>query len=265
MKPVTAAALGLVTVLVLSTAPTAEAGDAIDFDFLASTPVGSWQEREQAVEDGGKESVSVMRVKYLGDEERGGEAFAWIETEMSSFKVKKGQRKPQGDRVAVKFLMKKSLLEGDVVNAVGAFNDLAVEVIMQSGDSQPMRIKGAGSAMGAMVQAVGLQVEYSFERDGSESVTVPAGTFDCDRYRGQGHSSVKVMIKTVTIDSRSTQWLSEKVPFGIVKAVSDDTVNGKPQHSETTLTAFGTSGATSVITGEPQDLEMPSLGGLFGG
>ena len=239
MSQLRIAALGLAAVIALS-APAAVAGDAIDFDFLASTPVGSWQEREQVVEDGGKESVSVVRVKYLGDEERGGETFAWIETEMSNFKVKKGQRKPQGEPMAVKFLMKKSLLEGDVVNAVGAFSDLAAEIIMQTGDNQPMRIKGAGSMMDAMTQ-------------------------DCDRYRGQGTSTVKVMIKTITVESRSSQWLSDEVPFGIVKVVSDDTVNGKTQHSESRLLAFGTSGAASVITGEPQDLEMPSLGGIFGG
>jgi len=264
MNRLTTVLLGLVAATALA-APGVAAESIIDFDFLASTPVGSWQEREQVTDDEGKQLVTVMRIKYLGDEERNGEALSWIETEMTSYKVKKGQRKQQGDRIAVKFLMKKSLLEGDVVNAVGAFNDLAIEVIMQTGDDQPMRIKGAGSTMGAMAQAVGLQVEYSFDRDGSESVTVPAGTFDCDRYRGQGHSTVKIMIKTVTVDSRSTQWLSKKVPFGVVKAVSDDSVNGKPQHTETTLTAFGTSGATSVIAGEPQDLEMPSLGGLFGG
>jgi hypothetical protein len=264
MNQLKIAALGLAAVIALS-APGAVADDAIDFDFLASTPVGSWQEREQVVQDGGKETVTVVRVKYLGDEERGGETFAWIETEMSNFKVKKGQRKPQGEPMAVKFLMKKSLLEGDVVNAVGAFSDLAAEIVMQTGDSQPMRIKGAGSMMDAMTQAMGFQMEYDFSRDGSETVTVPAGTFDCDRYLGQGTSTVKVMIKTITVDSRSTQWLSDEVPFGIVKVVSDDTVNGKPQHSESQLLAFGTSGATSVITGEPQDLEMPSLGGIFGG
>jgi hypothetical protein len=264
MYRLTPIALGLAAVLLLS-AGAADAAEAIEFDFLASTPVGSWQEREQVTTDGKKQTVTVMRVKYLGDEDRGGETYSWIENEIASFKIKKGKRKPQGDPMVVKILMKKSLLQGDVVNAIGNFNDLATEVIMQTGDNRPMRIKGVGSAMGGMAQAVGLQIEYSFTKDGSESVTVPAGTFDCTRYRGQGSSTAKVIIKSITVESRSTQWLSEDVPFGVVKVVSDDTVNGKTQHSEATLTSYGTSGATSKITGEPQDVEMPSLDGIFGG
>jgi hypothetical protein len=256
-------ALGLAAIILVAAITHAEQG--IGFNFLDSTPVGSWQEREMITTEGNKQNVTVMRVKYLGDEERGGETFSWIENEITNFKVKKDKRKPQGDPMYVKILIKKSLLEGDVVNAIGNFNDLAVEVIMQTGDGRPMRIKGVDSAMSSMAQAVGFQVEYSFTRDGSESVTVPAGTFDCRRYRGQGSSTAKIFVKKITVESQSTQWLSEEVPFGIVKVVSDDTINGTTQHSEGRLVAYGTSGATSRITGEPQDMEMPDLGGIFGG
>ena len=40
-------------------------------------------------------------------------------------------------------------------------------------------------------------------------------------------------------------------------------VNGTTQQSETVVASFGRTGATSWITGEPQD--MPGLGGLLGG
>lgn len=241
------------------------AAGTIDFDFSASTPVGSWQEREQVTSQNGKQTVSVMKIKYLGDEERDGETFAWIETEARSFKIKKKGRKEQGDTVYMKALIKKGLLEGDVVNSIGNFNDIAVEIIMQAGDEQPMRIKNAGEMMGGVARATGLQITYELARDGTESTTVPAGTFSCDRYRGSGTATMNLMIKKMRIESTSTQWISSKVPFGVVKIISDDLVNGKPQHSEAILTGFGRSGAVSIVTGEPQDMPaMPSIGSLFG-
>lgn len=249
--------------LIVGVAAASHAGD-FTFDFTGSTPVGSWQEREQTTTDAkGKETVTVMRISLVGEEERGGESFVWIEMAMDNYKVKRGKRKSMGEAVAVKYLTKKSVMEGDIANGLGNFNDLAVEVIMQSGDGPPLRIKGAGSMMGNMTQAMGLKATYSMTNEGSDTVTVPAGTFDCTRLTGEGSTSVKVVIKKITVESRSTQWFSEEVPFGLVKIVSDDVVNGKDQHTESVLTAFGTSGATSRITGEPQ--EMPSLGGMFGG
>jgi hypothetical protein len=236
----------------------------IDFNFDKATPVGSWQEREQITTDEkGKQTGSTLRISYLGQEERDGEIYVWTEMETNNFKVKKKGRKPQGDPVYVKVLMKKSVLEGDISNSLSNFSDMAVEVIMQTGDSPPMRIKGAGSMMGGMAQAIGLEIKYTLTRDGNENVTVPAGSFECGRYRGQGSTSAKVVFKTINVESTSTQWISNDVPFGMVKVVSDDVVNGEKQHSETVLTAFGQSGATSKITGEPQ--EMPSLGNIFGG
>jgi hypothetical protein len=242
----------------------AAAADGFSFDFVGSTPVGSWQERQlTTTDDKGKETLTVTRVKYLGDETRGGEALAWIETELTNYTIKKDERKQQGEPISMKILMRKSLLEGDIANALGNLNDLATEVIMQVGDSRPMRIKGAGSMMAGVGQAIGLSVDYHLTPDGSESVTVPAGTFSCTRYRGQGSASAKVVVKTVHVESTATQWVSEEVPFGLVKLVSDDVVDGKKQHTEATLTAFGRSGATSKITGEPQD--MPNLGSMLGG
>ena len=74
------------------------------------------------------------------------------------------------------------------------------------------------------------------------------------------------MVKKMTVDSTSTQWISKDVPFGVVMVVSDDVVNGKNQHSETRLLAYGPSGAVSLISGEIQDMPtMPSLGQMFGG
>lgn len=257
-------ALGLV--VALTAAVTMVDAGTLEFDFEKSTPVGAWQEREQVTEEGSKTTITVMKIKYLGDEERGGDAYSWVETEVSSFKIKKKGRTQRGDTAYVKILLKKSLLHGDVVNSIGNFSGIASEIIMQTGDNPPMRIKDAGAMMGGFAQAAGLQINYEFSKEGSESVTVPAGGFECDRYRGSGTATIDLMIKKMTVESRSTQWISDDVPFGVVKVISDDVINGKTQHSETTLTSFGRSGAVSMVTGEPQDMpEMPSLGKMFGG
>jgi hypothetical protein len=262
MLKITKTSLILFTALALGTAVATEAAT-LEFNFDESTPVGSWQEREQVSSQGGKQTVTVMKVKYLGDEERNGETYAWVETELENFKIKKSNRKQTGDTTYVKALLKKSLLRGDVVNSIGNFHDIAEEIIMQTGDAQPMRIKNAGEMMGGLVQATGLQISYEFAADGSESIEVPAGVFSCERYKGHGTATMDLMIKKMNVESTSTQWISEEVPFGVVKVISDDVVNGKPRHSETSLTAFGRSGATSMVTGEPQD--MPSMGSIFGG
>jgi len=252
----------LMCVVLMATTMAASAAN-LEFSFQSSTPVGSWQEREQVTTDQkGKQTVLVMRISYLGDEEREGEVYAWIETEMNSYHVKKNDRKQQGDTIYTKVLMKKSILQGDIANAVNDFNGLATEVIMQTGQGQPMRIKGADSMMTAMAQTPGLKVNYELSNDGAETVTVPAGTFSCNRYKGKGTTTAKVIFKTMTVESTVTQWISSKVPFGVVKVVSDDLVNGEQQHTQITLTSFGSSGATSKITGEPQDL--PSMGDIFG-
>ncbi len=249
--------------VILAGAGPVTAGDGVEFDFDGATPVGSWQEREQVQTDAkGKQTVTVMKMSFLGEEERGGEPFIWIENEITTFKVKKSGRKPTGEPVVMKALMKKSLFEGDVINSLSNLNNFAAEIIVQSGDNPPMRISGAGS-MGGMMQAMGIAIEYDITPDGTESVTVPAGTFDCRRYKGHGTTTAKIVFKTMTVESRSTQWISDDVPFGVVKIVSDDDVNGKTTHTETVLTAFGKSGAKSKITGEPMD--MPSMGNLFGG
>jgi hypothetical protein len=68
-------------------------------------------------------------------------------------------------------------------------------------------------------------------------VTVPAGTFECDHYRGN--------IQGKTID----YWVSSKVsPYGLVKMTSADL----SMELKKTL-----SNETSHITGEPQ--AMPSF------
>lgn len=75
------------------------------------------------------------------------------------------------------------------------------------------------------------------EKIGTESITVPAGTFECDHYRTQEDGG--------PVDL----WISTKVsPYGVVKMVRADA---------TMVLQKVLTNETSHITGEPQKLEMP--------
>lgn len=75
------------------------------------------------------------------------------------------------------------------------------------------------------------------EKVGTESVTVPAGTFECEHYRKQENGT--------TID----YWVSAKVsPYGLVKMTGGDT----NMMLEKLL-----SDQTSHIKGKPQQMQMP--------
>jgi len=74
---------------------------------------------------------------------------------------------------------------------------------------------------------------------GSESVTVPAGTFDCEHYRKQ------------TAEGTVDVWVSTKVsPYGTVKMTSGQM---------TMVLEKVLSNETSHIKGEPQKFEMPKF------
>lgn len=75
------------------------------------------------------------------------------------------------------------------------------------------------------------------ERVGTETVTVPAGTFLCEHYRSKSGKTP------------ADAWVSTKIsPYGLVKMVSED--------STLVLTKV-LANETTRIKGEPQKLEMP--------
>jgi hypothetical protein len=80
-------------------------------------------------------------------------------------------------------------------------------------------------------------VRDSAEKVGTESVTTPAGTFNCDHYRAK--------------DGSWDAWISTQVmPWGVVKSTSKD-VN-------MTLTRVITN-ATDHITGTPQVMDPAQM------
>ena len=111
-------------------------------------------------------------------------------------------------------------------------------MIMQMAGQAPMEMPAAMLAMGQQRQQPPPDAGSPGEKVGTESVTVPAGTFDCDHYQ-------KKDMQGKMVDS----WVSTKVvPYGLVKLVS----------AEMTLELNKTlSNETSHIKGEPQ--AMPSF------
>jgi len=82
------------------------------FDFSASTPEGSWALREITTTDHkGKQTVAVMRQKYLGSEQRQGQTYYWLETEMDNYKLKIGKRKPEGEHTVLKVLVSEKAMK----------------------------------------------------------------------------------------------------------------------------------------------------------
>lgn len=239
----------------------------LDFAVLDATPLGSWQLREELVTDHkGRQTVNVMKSSLVGKEERDGEMHYWLEMTTETFKIKRGKRKPDGERVIVKSLVAASALKADPANIVNNLHGFGKDIIVKSGDAEPMRLTGAGMMAQSMMKAMGTKINYNFENLGSESVTVKAGTFTANKIQGSGSTTMKVLFKKVTVESDSTAWMSDKVPFGLVKGEGTTITNGKTSTQQIELIEYGTSGAESEITTTPQEMpQMPDLKGMFGG
>jgi hypothetical protein len=110
-------------------------------------------------------------------------------------------------------------------------------MIMQMPGRPPMEMPMGMLGMGQRGQGPGAGDTSPGEKVGSETITVPAGTFECDHYRKQEpHGTVDV-------------WISSKVPpYGMVKMSSGEM---------TMVLAKVLSNETSHIKGEPQKMDMP--------
>jgi hypothetical protein len=112
-------------------------------------------------------------------------------------------------------------------------------MIMQTAGQPPIEMPmGMLGGMMKMGQQAPARAEKGLgEKLGTETVTVPAGTFVCDHYRTQsGKTTADV-------------WVSTKVsPYGVVKMTSADMTM--------VLTKVLTN-ETSQIKGEPQKFELP--------
>lgn len=257
----------LVAMLLASVAATAPASaKGLDYNMLQATPIGSWQQREEFHTDHkGRETVSEMRTSLVGEEMREGEKHYWIEIVMNSFQLKKGKRKPSGDTIIFKSLVPENVFQDDPANAVNNLRAFGKEMVMQNGNDDPILIRGAGGMAESMLQAMGTKVNYQYNFVGDEEVTVKAGSFPARKIEGTGSTEMKVMFKNMKISSSNTAWISDRVPFGLVKSEGETTSNGKKSTHRSELLEFGESGATSQITKAPEELpELPNMKDLFG-
>ncbi len=110
-------------------------------------------------------------------------------------------------------------------------------MIMQIPGRPPMEMPMGMLGMGQRGQGTGAGDTSPGEKVGSETITVPAGTFACEHYRKQAPQG--------TVDV----WISSKVPpYGMVKMSSAEM---------TMVLEKALSNETSHIQGEPQKMDMP--------
>ena len=161
---------------------------------------------------------SQMQFAIVGKEQVDGATGYWMEMVMDS---------PQmGGAVIFKTLV---VLVGDQVETK--------RTIMQMAGEPPMEMP-AGGPMSGMGRRTPQWSDIRKDKDvvlvGSESITVPAGTFNCQHYRSN--------------TSGADTWISTEVaPYGLVKSTSSD-------GSEMVLAKVLTN-AKSKITGTPQPFD----------
>lgn len=256
----------LLAMLLAGVATTASA-EGLGYNFLESTPIGSWQLREDtSIDHKGRQTVMETLSSLLGEETRDGQKYYWIEMSMQTFKVKRDKRKPSGDTIIFKTLVAESAFRDDPANALNNVRAYGKEMIMQNGNSDPILIRGAGGMGDSMLKSLGAKVSYAYEFVGDEEVTVKAGSFPAKKMEGSGTTEMKVVFKKISVTSSNTAWVADRVPFGMVKAQGESITNGKKSTHSSELLAYGQSGAVSKITKTPQELpEMPDIKGIFGG
>lgn len=237
----------------------------LPYDFLETTPIGSWQLREDTTTDHkGKQTIAATRTSLVGEEARDGEKHYWIEMEINTFEIKRGERKPSGDTIIFKSLVAESAFKDDPANAVNNVRAFGKELIMQTGDQDPIRITGAGGLAESMMQAMGTEISYTYDFVGDEDVTVKAGSFPARKIQGTGTAEVKALFRKISVTSNNTAWLSDQVPFGMVKSEGESITNGKTSTHSSELLEYGMSGAVTQITKTPEDLPaMPSMKDLL--
>lgn len=234
--------------------------DSIEYAFEKSTPIGSWQLREDTQTDhNGKQHVSVIRTSLLGEETLEGKSHYWIEMEMDRYQIEKDTRKKDGDSIIIKTLVEKSSLQTDLANVFHNLRGFGREIIIQNGDKDPIRFSHAGVLADMMAKSLGIQIQYHYTTDSKETVAVPAGSFLAQKMTGQGSTEFKILLKNMKINSKNISWISDSVPFGIIRMKSENEVDGKLEKYESTLIKYGKSGAVSKITKEIQSIPIPKL------
>lgn len=231
----------------------------LPFDLEKATTVGSWQEKRSIETDArGKKKVSMTKISIVGEEKCGDATCIWMEMAMQEMNGEGEKAKPKGDRTIMKILLERGAFKDLGANLINNFKSKAKVMIMKSGKEKPMKVPlGENSMMGNLMGGMDVKANFDYQPQGSETVKTAAGEFTANKYLGTGSTSVVFFGKTMTSESKSTMWFDEKVPFGIVKSVIETVSNQKKTTMEEEIISFGTSGATSEITGPVE--EMPGF------
>lgn len=158
---------------------------------------------------------SQVEISILGKEDVDGKPAFWQEMVMT-------------DSVSNQQMVGKTLL---TVSDAGITTE---RMVMQMPGRPPMEMDGGmGMAGGNPKKPIPVTIVDKAEAVGTESVTVPAGTFSCTHYRMK--------------DGSGDAWVSDKVtPWGLVKSESKD---------ETIILSKVLTDAKDHITGTPQKFD----------
>lgn len=161
-----------------------------------------------------------MEIDVVGKESVDGKDGYWFETVITG-----EQTSPMGNMV-IKTL---TVLDGA--------DSYPSKVVMQMGDRPPMEMPAQMTQR--MQQKQTADIRGSADDVGSESVTVPAGTFTCEHYRMK--------------DGSGDAWISQNIsPYGVVKYQGKDS---------TMQLAKVVTDAKDKITGTPQPFNPQAMMG----
>ncbi|MFP4459039.1 MAG: hypothetical protein ACLFSQ_05575 [Candidatus Zixiibacteriota bacterium] len=194
---------------------------------------GAWVEYDMKTND--NEDFEV-RYAIVGEEDCAEGECYWFEYRMKD--------KNSGEKTITKILT-----HGDPTK-----ESQRMRMIMQSNDDQPVELvfeippEDAETAKAKDAEPeVEETADYSdiddmYDIEGTEKITVPAGTFECRKFVINDENEVET----------ATYWISSDVSFiGIVKSIGKDS-------GEMLLTSYSNEGAETEITGTPEVVKVPS-------
>ena len=167
----------------------------------------------------GRDTTS-LEFSVIGKEDVAGKTGYWIESAMSNPKA--------GGDIIVKVL---EIVDGDTLSYS--------RLVMQMPGQNPMEMDGNMINTGRDSSKPLADLRSKAELVGTESITVPAGTFNCEHYRMK--------------DGSGDGWISDKVsPWGLVKTVDN-------KDKQTTVLVKLITDAKDRVTGTPTKFDPTQM------
>ena len=217
-------------------------------NYLADASVGSWVTTEERIQRGKKTEIVQVTRSLVGEETIDGKRHLWMEVKTQNYKTnRKGELKTKGDMGHMKILMDTSVFDGSFTSGMKNIQKIARKMYIKNGD-QVMDMSGGGALADMLMKASNAEFNFQTTDLGeSREFDTPLGQVTAHKYRAVGGGQMKVLIKTVKIQSEIDMWMSDKIPFGTVESHGTSVVNGKSETSTSRILAAGNSGAVSEI------------------